>query len=74
MKRIWSMSELAAEVGCSRATMWSRVHTGTIPSPAYRNGKGFPYWSESQAQRIIVSWVDDLRRNNGSDLTPSHNG
>lgn len=59
--KLWSMTDIATEVGAYRQTVWERVKRGLIPAPGYMTRNGIPYWSEPVARQIVASWVADLR-------------
>lgn len=65
MPRIWSLSDIAREVGISRQGVWNKVMKGHLPAPRYVSVTGTPYWSETQASKIIAGWKHDPRRKRG---------
>lgn len=36
-----SVDEVAARLGCSRATAWRRIHSGELPAGKYRPKPGY---------------------------------
>jgi hypothetical protein len=54
---IWSLSDLARELECSRQALWNRVSKGHVPAPRYFTIAGTPHWSDAQARSIIDNWV-----------------
>jgi hypothetical protein len=57
MRTLYDIGDVARELHIPRSTLHRRWQAGELPLTPYRNGKGWPLWSEAGLTAIAVKFA-----------------